>query len=93
MLGSVIFDALSVRDTESPLNVQDGNLRFRVSPRALVCDEVHKGNPCVGIVDKAAFRKGKAAIMVARKADNTEGLVSFHRYVDDLLQRLTVSRA
>ena len=59
----------------------------------MVWDEVHKGNPCVGIVDKAAFRKGKAAIMVARKADNTEGLVSFHRYVDDLLQRLTVSRA
>ena len=56
-------------------------------------DEVHKGNPCVGIVDKAAFRKGEAAIMIARKADNTEGFVSFHRYVDNLLQCPTVRRA
>ncbi len=47
----------------------------------------------MGIVDKAAFRKGKAASMVARKADNTEGFVSFHRYVDNLLQCLTVRRA
>ena len=47
----------------------------------------------MGIVDEAAFRKGEAAIMVARKADNTEGFVSFHRYVDNLLQRLTVFRS
>lgn len=59
----------------------------------MVLDEVHKGNPCVGIVDKAAFRKGEAAIMIARKADNTEGFVSFHRYVDNLLQCRTVRRA
>lgn len=80
-------------DTESLLDIEDGYCRFRVAPIALVWDEVHKGNPCVGIVDKAAFRKGEAAIMIARKADNTEGFVSFHRYVDNLLQCLAVRRA
>ena len=86
------FDSES-RDTESLLDIEDGYCCFRVAPIALVWDEVHKGNPCVGIVDKAAFRKGEAAIMIARKADNTEGLVSFHRYVDNLLQCLAVRHA
>lgn len=80
-------------DTESLLDIEDGYCRFRVAPSVMVWDEVHKGNPCVGIVDKAAFRKGEAAIMIARKADNTEGFVSFHRYVDNLLQCPTVRRA
>ena len=80
-------------DTESLLDVEDGYCCFRVAPSVPVWDEVHKGNPCVSIVDKAAFRKGEAAIMVARKADNSEGFVSFHRYVDNLLQCPTVRRA
>ena len=80
------------RDTESLLDIEDGYCCFRVAPSVPVWDEVHKGNPCVGIVDKAAFRKGEAAIMIARKADNSEGFVSFHRYVDDLLQCPTVRR-
>lgn len=80
-------------DTESLLDIEDGYCRFRVAPSVMVWDEVHKGNPCVGIVDNAAFRKGEAAIMIARKADNTEGFVSFHRYVDNLLQCPTVRRA
>ena len=80
-------------DTESLLDIEDGYCRFRVAPSVIVWDEVHKGNPCVGIVDKAAFRKGEAATMIARKADNTEGFVSFHRYVDNLLQCPTVRRA
>ena len=80
-------------DTESLLDIEDGYCRFRAAPSVMVWDEVHKGNPCVSIVDKAAFRKGKAAIMVARKADNSEGFVSFHRYVDNLLQCPTVRRA
>ena len=83
----------AVWDTESLLDIEDGYCRFRVAPSVMVWDEVHKGNPCVGIVDKAAFRKGEAAIMIARKADNTEGFVSFHRYVDNLLQCPTVRRA
>ena len=74
-----IIDATNeAGDTESLLDIEDGYCCFRVAPSALVWDEVHKGNPCVGIVDKAAFCKGKAASMVACKADNTEGLVSFH---------------
>lgn len=81
-----------VGDTESLLDIEDGYCCFRVAPSVPVWDEVHKGNPCVGIVDKAAFRKGEAAIMIARKADNTEGFVSFHRYVDNLLQCPTVRR-
>ena len=83
-------EATFFRDTESLLDIEDGYCRFRVAPSVMVWDEVHKGNPCVGIVDKAAFRKGEAAIMIARKADNTEGLVSLHRYVDNLLQCPTV---
>ena len=89
-----IIDATNeAGDTESLLDIEDGYCCFRVAPSALVWDKVHKGDPCVGIVDKAAFRKGKAASMVACKADNTEGFVSFHRYVDNLLQCLTVRRA
>lgn len=79
-----------IGDTESLLDIEDGYCRFRVAPSVMVWDEVHKGNPCVGIVDKAAFRKGEAAIMIARKADNTEGFVSFHRNIDNLLQHVTV---
>ena len=89
-----IIDATNeAGDTESLLDIEDGYCRFRVAPSVMVWYEVHKGNPCVSIVDKAAFRKGKAAIMVARKADNSEGFVSFHRYVDNLLQCPTVRRA
>lgn len=44
----------------------------------------------MSIVDKAAFGEGEAAIMVAREADNAQGLEPFHRDVYDLLKCFTV---
>ena len=88
-----IIDATNeAGDTESLLDVQDGNLCFRIAPCALVWYEVHEGDSCVGIIDKTALSKGKAACMVAREADNTERLVPLHRYVDNLLKCFTVRR-
>ena len=82
-----------VWDTESLLDVEDCYCRFRIAPCALVRDEVHKAYLCVGFVNKAAFRKGEAACMVACEADNAQGLIPFHRDVYDLLKCLTVRRA
>ena len=82
-----------VRDTESLLNVQDGNLCFRIAPSALVRNEVHEGDPCVGIVDKAALREGEAACVVACESDNAKGFVPLHRYIDNLFQYFAVRRA
>ena len=88
---SVDFEiAESIRDTESLLDIEDGYCCFRIAPVALVCYEVHEGDPCVSIVDKAAFGECEAAIMVAREADNAQGLEPFHRDVYDLLKYFTV---